>query len=50
MLNKHKKKRANIFFAIADDASHFSAYGHIFVNIPNFDRVAKDGGHFPGCR
>jgi arylsulfatase A-like enzyme len=35
--------RPNILFAIADDASHFSAYGHTFVNTPNFDRVARDG-------
>ncbi|MBT3288189.1 MAG: sulfatase [Victivallales bacterium] len=33
----------NILFAVADDASHFSAYGHSFVNTPNFDRVARDG-------
>lgn len=35
--------RPNILFAIADDASHFSAYGHRFVNTPHFDRVARDG-------
>ncbi len=35
--------RPNILFAIADDASHFSAYGFKFVNTPNFDRVARDG-------
>ena len=35
--------RPNILFAIADDASHFGAYGHRFVNTPNFDRVARDG-------
>ncbi len=33
----------NILFAIADDASHFSAYGHSFVRTPNFDRVAENG-------
>ena len=33
----------NILFAIADDASHFSAYGHRFVNTPSFDRVAREG-------
>ena len=38
--------RPNILFAIADDASHFSAYGHGFVNTPNFDRVARDGVRF----
>ncbi|MCF6176207.1 MAG: sulfatase [Victivallaceae bacterium] len=37
------EKRANILFAIADDASHFSAYGHTFLDTPNFDRVAKEG-------
>lgn len=36
-------KRPNIIFALADDASHFSAYGHKFVNTPHFDRVAHDG-------
>ena len=37
------KKKPNILFAIADDASHMSAYGHSFVQTPNFDQVAKDG-------
>ena len=35
--------RPSILFAIADDASHFSAYGHRFLNTPNFDRVAREG-------
>lgn len=35
--------RPNILFAIADDASHFSAYGHRFVDTPAFDRVAREG-------
>jgi arylsulfatase A-like enzyme len=35
--------RPNILFAIADDASHFSAYGHRFVDTPSFDRVAREG-------
>ena len=35
--------RPNILFAIADDASHMSAYGHRFVDTPHFDRVAKEG-------
>ena len=35
--------RPNILFAIADDASHFSAYGHSFVSTPHFDRVAREG-------
>ncbi len=35
--------RPNILFAIADDASHCSAYGHAFVNTRHFDRVAKKG-------
>ncbi|WP_205857149.1 sulfatase [Phytoactinopolyspora endophytica] len=33
----------NILFAIADDASHMSAYGHRFVRTPNFDQVAEHG-------
>lgn len=36
-------KRPNILFAIADDASHMSAYGHRFLNTPNFDRIARNG-------
>jgi N-sulfoglucosamine sulfohydrolase len=36
-------KRPNILFAIADDASHMSAYGHRFVSTPNFDWVAQEG-------
>lgn len=36
-------KRPNILFAIADDASHMSAYGDEFVNTPNFDQIAKNG-------
>jgi N-sulfoglucosamine sulfohydrolase len=36
-------KRPNILFALADDASHFSAYGHRFVKTPHFDRVAQSG-------
>lgn len=35
--------RPNILFAIADDASHMSAYGHRFVSTPSFDRVARNG-------
>lgn len=35
--------KPNILFAIADDASHMSAYGHRFLNTPNFDRVAEEG-------
>ncbi|MFW6291168.1 MAG: sulfatase-like hydrolase/transferase, partial [Spirochaetota bacterium] len=35
--------RPNILFAIADDASHMSAYGHRFVRTPAFDRVAREG-------
>lgn len=36
-------KKPNILFAIADDASHYSAYGHSFVKTPAFDWVAKNG-------
>lgn len=35
--------RPNILFAIADDTSHCSAYGHGFVSTPHFDRVAREG-------
>lgn len=35
--------RPNILFAVADDASHMSAYGHQFVNTPHFDAVAEHG-------
>jgi N-sulfoglucosamine sulfohydrolase len=38
--------RPNILFAIADDASHFGAYGHSFVHTPNFDRVSREGIRF----
>ncbi len=36
-------KRPNILFAVADDASHFGAYGDKFVNTPHFDAIAKEG-------
>jgi N-sulfoglucosamine sulfohydrolase len=36
-------QRPNILFAVADDASHMSAYGDGFLRTPNFDRVAKAG-------
>lgn len=36
-------KRPNILLALADDASHFSAYGDRLVRTPNFDRVAREG-------
>ncbi|MFP4382331.1 MAG: sulfatase [Candidatus Sumerlaeia bacterium] len=39
-------KRPNILFCIADDASHFSCYGHSFVKTPNCDRVAREGVRF----
>lgn len=35
--------RPNLLLLIADDASHFSAYGHPFVRTPNFDRIAEEG-------
>ena len=38
--------RPNILFALADDASHFSAYGHRFLHTPHFDRVAHNGVRF----
>lgn len=37
------ERRPNILFVIADDASHFGAYGHSFVNTPAFDRIAAEG-------
>jgi arylsulfatase A-like enzyme len=45
--DKTHKKRPNILFCIADDASYeyMSAYGfdHAWVKTPSFDRVAKEG-------
>ena len=43
--NSKTKKRPNILFAIADDASypHMGAYGCTWVKTPAFDRVAKEG-------
>ena len=38
-----QQRRPNILFAIADDASHMSAYGHSFLSTPGFDRVAENG-------
>ncbi|MDE7437748.1 MAG: sulfatase [Muribaculaceae bacterium] len=38
-----QKKRPNILFCVADDAGHFSAYGHRWINTPNFDKVARQG-------
>ncbi|MDF2924199.1 MAG: Arylsulfatase [Paenibacillaceae bacterium] len=38
-----ENKRPHILFAIADDASHMSAYGHALVHTPHFDRVAAEG-------
>ena len=40
-----ERRRPNILFAIADDASwsHFSAYGSKFARTPNFDRAAREG-------
>ena len=39
------KRRPNILFAIADDASfpHMGAYGCSWVDTPGFDRVARNG-------
>ena len=34
---------ANILFAVADDLTHVSAYGHTFLKTPNFDKIANDG-------
>ena len=41
--------KPNILFAVADDASHFSAYGHEFLNTPAFDRAAREGILFTGA-
>lgn len=38
--------RPNILFAIADDASHFSCYGHSFVRTPHCDGLAAEGIRF----
>lgn len=45
--NSGEKKRPNILFCVADDAGHFSAYGHKWVTTPNFDSVASKGILFP---
>lgn len=37
------KKRPNILFALADDASHFGIYGHDFVSTPNIDWLGRNG-------
>ncbi len=42
-MNNGDRPRPNILFAIADDASHMSAYGHDFLHTPHFDRVAAEG-------
>lgn len=39
-------KRPNILICVADDAGHFGAYGHKWVQTPNFDRVASEGVMF----
>ncbi|EMI17033.1 heparan N-sulfatase [Rhodopirellula maiorica SM1] len=36
----------NILFAVADDMSHASAYGHKFLSTPNFDAIARQGLRF----
>lgn len=41
--NKAAGTRPNILFCVADDAGHFSAYGHRWVETPNFDSVARKG-------
>ena len=41
--------KPNILFAVADDASYFSACGHRFLNTPAFDRVAREGILFTGA-
>ena len=42
----NSSRRPNILFCIADDASHFGAYGHDFVRTPHCDRVAAEGVRF----
>ncbi|MDC7232900.1 MAG: sulfatase, partial [Spirochaetales bacterium] len=39
-------RKANILFAIADDASHFGCYGHRFVSTPCIDNLASRGVRF----
>ena len=41
--DSQQKKKPNILFCVADDAGHFSAYGHRWINTPNFDKVARQG-------
>lgn len=38
-----RAKRPNILICVADDAGHFSAYGHPWVSTPAFDSVAARG-------
>lgn len=38
-----QSRRPNILFCVADDAGHFSAYGHRWIQTPNFDNVARRG-------
>ncbi|WP_139957431.1 sulfatase family protein [Flavicella sediminum] len=42
---KKSKKKPNILFCIADDASmkSFGAYGDTFINTPAIDKLAKEG-------
>ncbi len=39
-----EESRPNILFAIADDASHMSAYGHDFVLLINRDILCRKDG------
>ncbi len=45
LFSNKPKKRSNILFAIADDATymHMGAYGCKWTKTPGFDRVAKEG-------
>ncbi len=45
MAQKQKKKRPNILFCIADDASfsYFGAYGSDWVKTPAFDKYDQHG-------
>ena len=38
-----RRKPANILFAVADDLTHVSAYGHTFLKTPNFDKIGSEG-------
>ncbi len=51
LLNAAEVKRPNILFIIADDwGKHAASYGtDNWINVPSFDRIAKEGIVFDNC-